>query len=465
MITLAILRRLRAFVLFPLAVAAAAAANQTVDSLAALQAAINTAVPGDTITVKNGAYTTGAYIAVRRAGTVENPIIITAETVGGVEINGTHGFNVSGAAAHIVIAGFRFVHSSGRCTIAAGTSNVRFTRNVFQCAGDGVYLSVSGDDAQIDHNEFADKRTTGPMLALAGTGTQVARRAWIHRNHFRDFAPTQGASTTEALRFGLSNLARSIGAGIVEHNLFERCNGGTEFIANKSSGNIYRYNTMLDSPAAHFGLRHGNDCLVYGNTMIRTEGLWIFGDRHRIHSNRFEKNFIGVNLGNGSGDQPDGGSTSGQDRPDDCVIVFNTFIENRTHYQMSRRMPPALGANNTVFANNLIVGGGTASRIDGPNTGAVWAGNVIWQTGGAGSLPTGSYISADPLLEADAAGLLRPQAGSPVIDAAKGDYPTITVDFEGQTREGAKDIGADEVSTAPVAARLLKPADVGPLAK
>lgn len=466
MISSAILRRAGALFSLLCLAGGAQAATQTVDSLAALQAAINTAVPGDTITVKDGAYTTGAFIAVRRAGTAENPITIAAETVGGVEINGTHGFNVGGAAAHIVIAGFRFTHAAGKCSIAAGTSNVRFTRNFFQCPGDGPYLAVSGDDAQIDRNEFAEKKNTGPMLSISGTGNQVARRAWIHRNHFRDFAAVQaGTSTSEALRFGLSTLARSIGAGIVEHNLFERCNGGTEIVSNKSSGNIYRYNTLLDSPAAHFGLRHGNDCLFYGNTLRRTEGLRIYGDRHRIHGNRFEENYTGVNLGNGTGDQPDGGSTSGQDRPDDCVIAFNTFIENRTHYQMSKRNPPALGANNTTFANNLIVGGGTVARIEGPNTGAMWMGNLIWKTGGAGSLPTGSYVSADPLLKEDDAGLLRPAEGSPAIDGAKGDFPTVTVDFEGQPREGAKDIGADEVSATPIAARLLTPADVGPKAK
>ncbi len=154
------LRTVRAFCfLLPLACAASAvAATQTVDSIAALQAAINTAAYGDTITVKNGTYTTVAAISVKRVGTAENPITITAETIGGVEIAGTHGFHVTGSAAHVIIAGFKFTHASGKCSISAGTSNVRFTRNVFQCAGDGPYLAVGGDDAQIDYNEFRDKK-------------------------------------------------------------------------------------------------------------------------------------------------------------------------------------------------------------------------------------------------------------------------------------------------------------------
>jgi hypothetical protein len=54
---------------------------------------------------------------------------------------------------------------------------------------------------------------------------------------------------------------------------------GLELITNKSGANTSRYNTFLDSPGARLTLRHGNDCLVYGNTFRRTDGIRIFGDR------------------------------------------------------------------------------------------------------------------------------------------------------------------------------------------
>ena len=449
---------------FLLATGISGAASQTVDSIATLQAAINTAVAGDTITLKNGTYTTAAAISVRRAGTADRPITITAETIGGAEIAGTHGFHVTGAAAHIVIAGFKFTHAAGKCSISAGTSNARFTRNTFHCPGEGAYLTVAGDDAQIDYNEFRDKKTVGPMLSITGTGNQIARRAWIHHNHFHDFTNAFN-SGAETIRFGLSTLALSIGAGIVEHNLFERCNGENELISNKSSGNIYRYNTLVDSPGAQLALRHGNDCLVYGNYLRNTEGIRIFGDRHKIHSNYLEKNYIGVGIGNGAAEVADGAPLTTHDRPDNCVIAFNTFVENRTHYQMSKRTPVALGAANTVFANNLLIGGGVAAKIEGPNVGAIWADNVLWKTGGAANLPAEGFTSVDPLVAEDAAGILRVKEGSPLIDAAKGEHPFVSADIDGQAREGAKDIGADEFSSAPVVARLLTAADVGPLSK
>ena len=65
------------------------AATYQVGSIESLAARINIAVAGDTVVVSNGVYTTSAPIEIRRAGTAAKPIIIRAQTVGGVEITGT----------------------------------------------------------------------------------------------------------------------------------------------------------------------------------------------------------------------------------------------------------------------------------------------------------------------------------------------------------------------------------------
>ena len=440
------------------------AATHRVDSLAALQARINAAAPGDSSVVANGTDVTTAALTVTCAGTQGQPITIAAESVGGVELGGSQGFNVTKPAAYVVIRGFRFTHASGKIAIGGGTRAVQFTRCVFQCAGDGPYLTVTGDDAEVDHNEFRDKKTLGNMINVTGTGSQVARRLHIHHNYFHDFA-NAGGNGAETIRFGLSGLSMSNGEGLVEHNLFVRCRGENELISNKSCGNTYRYNTFLESPGTQLTLRHGNDCRVYGNIFRDTEGLRIFGDRHWIFSNYFEGNSMGINLGNGGAEVADGAPLTSHDRPDNCVIAFNTLVNNRTHYAMARRTPTALGATGTTFANNIIQGGGVAAKIDGPNPGALWSGNLIWKTGGAGNLPAEGFMGADPLLVADAQGIFRPTKGSPAIDSAVGGYPAVIVDLDGQPRTIAKDKGADELSDKPVVARLLTPAEVGPAAK
>ena len=436
-------------------------ATHLVDSIAALQSAVHVAAAGDTLTLKNGRYTTSQAIIVDRAGAAGQPITIAAESIDGVEIAGTHGFNVTGPAAYIVITGFKFTHASGTNLIDEGTSRVRFTRNTFLCSGNGAYLSISGDDAQVDYNEFGAKKSAGSMIAVAGTGSQVARRLWIHHNYFHDLA-NSGNEGAQMIRLGLMSAhGQSIGGGLVEYNLFTGCRGVCEFVSNRSSGNIYRYNTLLDSPTSQLTLRRGSDCTVYGNYFHNTEGVRIYGDRHWIFSNYFEGNSVAVAIGNGAPAAADG-TPNKNSQPNNCVIAFNTFLDNTTHYLMSHRTPEALGATNTTFANNLIQGGATAVRISGPYPGAVWSGNLLWNVPRPGDLPASGFILADPGLVGQTGGIKRLRADSPAIGAATGDFRWVAVDVDGQLRPERKTIGADEPSSAPATARVLAVADVGP---
>jgi poly(beta-D-mannuronate) lyase len=362
---------------------------------------------------------------------------------------------VRSPARYVEIDGFLLTHQSGRNQIRSGATHIRFTRTFFECTGDGAYLTVAGHDAQVDRSEFRNKGTLGNMIDVRGSGSQIAQRVWIHHNYFHDFT-SPGGNGAETIRFGLSGLSLSNGFGLIEHNLFVRCTGENELISNKSSSNTYRYNTILDSPGAELTLRHGNDCLVYGNYIRNAAGMRIFGDRHQVFSNYLEANSGGINIGNGDGEVADGAPLTSHDRPDNCVITFNTLVDNARNYFMSGRTNP-LGATNTVFANNILQGGGPAASLNGPYPGGVWSGNIIWQTAGAGGMPEGTYDVVNPLLEAKAKGVFRPQAGSPAIDSASGDYPAVVVDQDGQPRTGPKDKGADEVSDEPVIAELLTP--------
>ena len=65
------------------ATATGLSATHFVDSITALQLKINEAAPGDTVTLKDGTYATTKAITVGRRATAEQPITITAETVGG----------------------------------------------------------------------------------------------------------------------------------------------------------------------------------------------------------------------------------------------------------------------------------------------------------------------------------------------------------------------------------------------
>src|SRR5262249_45348663 len=143
----------------------------TVSTIAELQSRINSAIPGDEIILRNGAYTSGSAINIDRQGTAAQPILIRAETTGGAEIRGTASFSVNSPAAFIVIRGFRLTHAIGTVQVRPGTSHIRLTRNVFQLTGTGRYLLVDGDDCEIDHNTLQNKSTVGPMFSIHGPGS------------------------------------------------------------------------------------------------------------------------------------------------------------------------------------------------------------------------------------------------------------------------------------------------------
>ena len=379
--------------------ASAFATTYTVDSLAALQQRINNAQPGDTIVIKDGTYTVEQMINVTSVGTKERPITIKAETVGGVELVGPQGLSVRSGAAHIIISGINFLHDSGRTNIAAGAQHIRITRCTFAGQGRGAFLTVAGDDIEIDHNLFRDKNRFGNMLDIRGVNGQVARRVHVHHNHFRDFSRSIVAGETndlEVIRFGLSGLSMSTGDGIVEYNLFERCVGENELISNKSSGNIYRYNTFLDSRGSELSLRHGNDVKAYRNYFHGTQGIRIFGDRHEIFENFISHGNIGIHIGNGGAKIAETNAPlTSHDRPDDTVIRNNVLLNNQRHYIMARRNN-GLGAHRASFVENTIIGGNIVARIEGPYPDPVWRDNIVWNVGEIGDMPESGFRRADP---------------------------------------------------------------------
>ncbi|HEX9367077.1 MAG TPA: polysaccharide lyase 6 family protein [Vicinamibacterales bacterium] len=376
--------------------AAASAATYEVDSLAALQARITSAAPGDIIVLKDGVYTTTAPIAVDRQGAAGKPIRIVAKTPGGVTLAGTHGFDVVSPAAYVDIDGFLLTHQSGRTQVHAGATHIRFAHNVFECVGEGAYLTIAGDDTEVDRNEFRNKKTLGNMIDVRGAGSQIAQRVHLHHNYFHDFtSPGPGTNGAETIRFGLSGLSMSKGLGVIEQNLFVRCIGENELMSIKSGSNTIRDNTLLDSPGAQLTLRHGNENVVSGNYLRGTDGIRIFGDRNRVTGNYLEGNTGAIQMGNGDGEVADGAPLTSHDRPDDSEITGNTLVDNTRNYFMSGRNK-GMGATRTVFANNTIQGGGEAARIEGPYAGAVWRDNLIWQTAGPGSMPPGTFKMVAP---------------------------------------------------------------------
>ncbi|TKC65366.1 hypothetical protein FBD94_02085 [Pedobacter hiemivivus] len=442
--------------------AASFAKTITVASLAELQKAIDNAVAGDVILLKNGVYTTTDNIVVKSKGTSAKPITIAAETIAGAEINGTGGLSIQNPATYVIIRGFKFTNASGKNEIAAGSSFCQWTRNIFETVGEGNYLSIIGNDHQVDYNTFQNKNALGKFIGVRGVGKQIAERLWIHHNYFHNFSKQTG-NGAEAVQFGLSGFSLSSSNSVFEYNLFENCEGENELLSVKSSAVTIRYNTVRDCKA-QMTLRHGNFDKVYGNYFTKTPGLRIFGDDHIIYSNYFEDCNVAINIGNGGAEVADGAPLTSHDRPDRILIAFNTLVNNKSNILLTPRTPIGLGATSVTIANNLIQGGEDAVSINGPFANPKWEGNVIYKVKGPGSIPEGAYKILDPKLVRDATGTFHLQGVNPALNAT-GDNPLITVDMDGQVRKQPLQVGADQVSKAPVVARILTPELVGYKAK
>ena len=431
-----------------------------VSSISALQSRINSSAPGDQIIVANGIYTTTAAITIARQGTAAHPIVINAASTGGAEIRGSAGFSLDSPSSFVVIRGFKFSHAIGTVQVRAGATHCRITRNVFQLTGEGRYLEVNGDDCEVDHNTFQNKTTLGQMVSIRGPGTSgMAQRTWLHHNLFQNFT-SPGGNGAETLQIGLSGKSLTDAHSLIERNLFVRCDGENELISNKSSSNVFRYNTIRDT-VGELTLRHGNSCTVHSNFFINSHGLRFFGNDHQIFSNYFENCNPAIQIGNGDTEIPPGPLT-GHDRPDRVTVSFNTLINNVQNAVMGGRTN-GLGATDLVFANNIIQSdSGTILTVGGPLVNPTFEGNIVFGAAPNGDLPASGTRRVNPQLLRDSSGVFRLQSTSPAINTSVGSYPAVTIDMDGQSRSGTKDVGADEFSTGSITVRPLTTANVGP---
>ena len=90
-----------------------------------------------------------------------------------------------------------------------------------------------------------------------------------------------------------------------------------------------------------------------------------------------------------------------------------------------------------------------------------YEGNILF--GAKIGLPTSEGVRfIDPALRRDKMGLYRLRVDSVARAKAKGSYPKITRDMDGQKRPRKKDIGADQFSSEPIALKPLTTNEVGP---
>lgn len=448
-----------------LCVAPTFAAEHQVASAAEVARLMSNVHPGDTLVMSNGVWTDQA-IVFRSKGTAEKPVTLRAQSPGQVTLTGKSSLLIEGE--HLVVSGllWRDGQSTGDGVRIAGR-HCRLTDTAMVGGRHKFFVHLFGTSNRLDHCYLADKASDSPTLQVEVESTPNHHR--IDHNHFGP-RPPLGRNGGETIRVGYSHQSMSNSATVVEHNLFERCDGEIEIISNKSCENLYRFNTFLDC-AGMVTLRHGNRCVVEGNFFLGhhrrgSGGIRIIGEDHLIINNYID----GVEEGAfwitaGIPNSP----LVGYFQARNCVIAFNTVADSRAP---SVRLDAGLGTSgrsllpeNITLANNVFSGQQGDDVFRGTEgKGFKWMGNFMSASSATPELIRAGVTPTDLKMERStrADGLWRPATNSPVRRSAAGDFPNVTTDIDGQRRDKPGDAGCDESSDGPVINRPLGAADVGP---
>jgi len=442
-----------------------------------LKQAIAAALPGDTIVMMNGNWR-DAKVELRGKGTPEQPITLRAQTPGKVVLCGQSSLRIIGA--HLVVDGLLFQDgyiASGHVVAFRGDSDEESTDcRLTNTAIIGYnppdkkpsnWVSLFGARNRVDHCLFQGKNNESPLMVVWLNGQPNHHQIDYNRFCDRTFDQENGGET---IRVGDSKTSMQVSQTVVEHNYFENCDGEIEIISNKSCENIYRHNTFFRN-AGTLTLRHGNRCLVEGNYFFggnkpESGGVRIIGEDHRVINNYFTdlagkqfRSAVAVMAGIPNSEP------SGYFQVKKAVVAFNTIVNCQDSISLSvaagkrgRTLPP----EDCVFANN-IVEGRYAPLIHEtiPSVNLKWEGNILY--GAETGQPAQEGLRADdPTLAEIPQSLWQPGPQSIAIGAAQGNFPEVVSDAGGRPREGKKDIGCFQVSSAAMKWPPLTAKDVGP---
>lgn len=483
---------------------------------------IASAVAGDVVCL-SGSFSSNLSVS-GRIGTASAPITIQAATVRGTTLYSLEVKN----SPHVIVRDFVFRSKASTLLKLTGSPHAKVLRNDFDHStsavggaisqsalvttatvvkdASGVITSVTAsDDVEIAYNAFHDHLFTGNDFTSAKSGsfikTQVdtgasgpvvSQRLHIHHNHFRNMAPhisagqtaPDGDSDREAIVFGTSASAQLATHHVVEHNLFEDCDGENEIITVKTSNNVIRHNTFRNSFGS-LSIRFGTGTEVYGNFFFgegasaavsdpnyQTGGIRVYGTRHRIYNN-YMQGLTGTSwrlpilIDAGDSDSP---GTSGHQRPQYVEVTNNTVVNSAGGIQLGSSNYSSQPRNNVV-ANNLVVGSVGTLIFDKGDATNTWQGNIVFNAGSAvevtGSPKTSSQVRLGhpAMVGATRNGYALEvlSAASIAVNAGVGSYPYVVHDMDGEGRGAPNDVGADEYSAHPVQVfKPLRPGDVGP---
>ena len=468
---------IKIFFLFGISVASAFCKSLVATNSNEIREICKEVKPGDVILMKNGIWE-NQDILFSASGTTNNPITLKAETPGKVILNGTSRLKIAGK--YLVVDGLCFnggnIEGGSVIEFRGGKIESDYCRltncsienyGVLDGEADSKWISLYGTHNRVDHCFTKNKKNSGCLLVI--WVSDKPNYHLIDSNYFA-FRPKLGFNGAEIIRVGTSEVSMNSSCTIVEHNYFEDCDGETEIISNKSDYNTYRYNTFVRCQGT-LTLRHGNYCLVEGNFFFGqhvkgTGGIRIIGEGHTVTNNYLE-GLEGQNIFSAIAFM-NGVKNSAANRyfqVKNAVVAFNTLVNNKHNITIGvgANSELTLAPDNCIIADNIIYGTkeNLINEISTPLN-LKWERNILFGAPLGVDVQDGLFI-VNPGLQRSPDGLWRITKQSPAVGNAKGEYPLVKLDIDGQVRKGDKDIGCDQLSDEPVNNKPMNKSNTGPI--
>lgn len=425
--------------------------------------------PCDVVTWTNGTYS-NQNINFEGLGESGSPIVLKAETPGGVIFIGSSEMNIWGE--YLIVDGFYWnggIGTNNHVEFRQSGSSINFASNsiIRNCAFNNLITPVDeksrwivlyGTNNTVENCSFLNKDSTGVfvLVELSYQNGNVAGHT-IRNNYFYKLSPKDdwvvNSNDAEGIRIGSSGV-QTVNAGVlVENNYFQEVDGENEIISNKSLGNTYRNNTFRNCRGS-LVLRHGAQALVEGNYFLgenkpKSGGIRVIDQDHIIINNYMQgldNSSDGFNNGITlmGGDSASGGTSNGYQTVSNVLIAFNTIYnsDDPIYFNASRgnNVPQGIIANNLIYSTNGTIISGDIASIGGQMTyeGNVFGGSTIGITDPGITNANGNFsVSGE---------LFKPSTTGPAANTAQGTYNQVTLDIEGFTRPvNGKDVGAHEI--------------------
>jgi poly(beta-D-mannuronate) lyase len=451
----------------------ARSADHSVATVEEIDEAINDAQPGDTITLRNGDWK-DFDILFDAVGTAGAPITLRPERPGQVVVTGPTALRIGGR--HLVVSGLVFRGAYNDDHLIAFRRNskqlaehCRLTDCVIEdCnhptdAGESRWITLYGRHNRVDHCSISGKTTKGTTV-VAFLGKEPNH----HQIDHNYFGPREklGKNGGETIRIGDSDTSQLSSRTVVEHNVFDRCNGEAEIISNKSCDNVYRYNVFRRCAGA-LTLRHGHGATVEGNYFLGekargTGGVRVIGERHRVINNYFsdlegDDHRAALSIMNGFLNSP----PDGYEPVKDVLIAFNTFINCKETFVigLTEEGDPDVPPTNCTIANNLLVTRRQAVDVRTEPQSMRWLGNLV--QGELGYDIDGVRAVADLQLKRfGECWQLTP--ASQAVDAAAAGIEAVAEDINRHPRRDPMDVGCQELSMDQQLSPVTDREDAGP---